>query len=225
MAIDVVASPLEGLKLGSLTDILGEPSEQRLSPVDGDIAAFQAVLDIPVPLVGGERQPHHLFGGLRDYRSPLAVKRGAVVPNTMPTELIRGYLGAWPKPGLLAMFANHQHAPGNVPQPTAENVWQANQNDFFLLSFKPDVIQTVLPQIELVPDERPAQIRLKIDDLTDKEFAHTVNAFGYMRTRETSVAASRFMNNLANQLHVPREECLGISEELIDGKFVCPLGG
>ncbi len=225
MIVDVLAAPLGGLKLGSLAEMLGEPSDQQLQRVEGDVASFQAVLDVPVPLVGGESQPHHLFGGLRDFRSPLAVKRGAVVPGAMPAELIRGYLGAWPKPGLLALFSGPQRPTGKQPERVGEQIWQAGQDDFLLLSFKPEVIEQVFPQIKMIPAKRPSQIRLRIDDLTGKEIANTVNAFGYMRARETSVAASRLMNTLANQLHVPRDECREFAERLVDGKFVCPLGG
>ncbi len=225
MVVDVLVSPLGRLKLGSLADMLGEPSDQELQEVEGDVVTAQAVLDVPVPLVGGDSQPHLLFGGLRDFRSPLAIKRGAVVADATPTELIRGYLGAWPKPGLLAMFAGPQAPASDQPEQVGEQVWQAGQDDFLLLSFKPEVIEQVLPQIELIPAERPAQIRLRVDNLSDKKIAEVVNAFGYMRARDTSVAASRLMNTLANQLHVPRFECRELAERLVDGKFVCPLGG
>ena len=33
------------------------------------------------------------------------------------------------------------------------------------------------------------------------------------------------MNALANQLQVPRDECRAFAERLVDGQFVCPLGG
>ncbi len=48
---------------------------------------------------------------------------------------------------------------------------------------------------------------------------------GYGRSREASVAACRLMNTLTNQLHVPSDKCRGVAEELVDGKFVDPLGG
>jgi hypothetical protein len=33
------------------------------------------------------------------------------------------------------------------------------------------------------------------------------------------------MNTLANQLGVPRPECRALAERLVDGQWVCPLGG
>lgn len=123
------------------------------------------------------------------------------------------------------MFAGPSEPPGNQPQQAGGDLWQANRDEFFLLSFKSDLVEQVLPQLRFEPAQRPAQIRLKIEDLTGKQLAATVNSFGYMRARETSVAASRLMNALANQLQVPRNECRDFAERLVDGRFVCPLGG
>ena len=50
------------------------------------------------------------------------------------------------------------------------------------------------------PAERPAQLWWFLDDLTDKQLAGTVNSLGYMRARETSVAASRLMNSAGQSI-------------------------
>ncbi|MCH8841222.1 MAG: hypothetical protein IH831_11240 [Planctomycetes bacterium] len=225
LAIEVVVAPLDGLKICSLRDLLGAPDENRLQPVAGDVVSLEVVLDIPVPLVGGESHLHHLFGGLRDFRSVLTVESGTVAPGAGPREFVRGYLGAWPRPGLLELFTGPSRPAGNQPEPIGDQLWQAQQEKFLLISFKPDVVEQVLPQLALVQAERPAQIWLNVDDLTGKQLAATVNAFGYKRTRETSVAASRMMNSLANQFRVARPECRALAERLVDGNFVCPLGG
>jgi hypothetical protein len=226
MSADVVAAPLEGLKLGRLPDILGEPSGERVGPVDGDVARLELVLDEPpLPLLGGSNELHHLFVGIRDFRTPLVVERGRVGPGASRAELVRMYVGAWPKPGMLSMFAGPQTADSPAPAPAGADGWQAKKDDFLLMSFKPDLVQEVLPQLEMTPAVRPAQVWVNVTDLTGKQLLTAVNALGYQRTRETSVAACRLMNSLANQLHVPREQCLGLAEQLMDGQFVCALGG
>jgi hypothetical protein len=106
-----------------------------------------------------------------------------------------------------------------------DQVWQDQREPFLLLSFKPQVIEQVLPQLALESAPHPAQIRLRIESLVDMQLADTVNALGYMRTRETCQAASRLMNTLASQLQVPAGDCRAVAENLVDGKFVCPLGG
>jgi hypothetical protein len=227
MSADVVATPLDGLKLGRLPDILGEPSGERVGPVEGDVARVEFVLDQPpIPLLGGGGDElHHVFAGVRDFRTPLVVERGRVGPGASRAELVRMYVGAWPKPGILSMFAGPQTEEGLEPAPGGAEAWQAKKGDFLLMSFKPDLVQEVLPQLEMTPAVRPAQVWANVTDLTGKQLLTAVNALGYQRTRETSVAASRLMNSLANQLHVPREQCLGLAEQLMGGQFVCALGG
>jgi hypothetical protein len=216
---------MTGFKFGSWIDNLGEASTQQLAPVTGDVASMEVILNIPVPLIGGEKQPHHLFGGLRDYRSPLAIERGELVPAAGMPELIRGYLGAWPRPGVLEIFGARTTDSATGMQKVGDQLWQTQQDPFVLLSFKPEVIEQVLPQLVLEEARRAAQIRVRIDSLADKKLAPTINALGYMRSRETSLAASRLMNTLANQLRVPGPDCRALAETLVDGKFVCPLGG
>jgi hypothetical protein len=226
MAADVVATPLDGLKLGRLPDILGEPSGERVAPVNGDVVRAEFVLQAPpLPLLGGDNELHHLFAGLRDFRTPLIVERGHVAPGAPRAELVRMYVGAWPKPGMLKLFARPQPAEGPDPIPAGADAWQAKRDDFLLISFKPDLVREVLPQLAMEPAPRPAQAWINMADLADKQLAGAVNALGYARSRDTTLAACRLMNTLANQLHVPRESCRDVAQQLMDGRFVCPLGG
>ena len=225
LVADVLATPLSDVKLGRLPTTFGPPSSERLAPIAGNVISAEAVLDSPLPFGANADEPNHMFLGIRDFRTPLVVDNGSVVPGAAPTELIRMYVGAWPKPGILRLFMGDALAQGEQPVPGAQSTWQAKRDDFLLISFKPDLVREVLPQLQMVPAENPAQLWIDVADLSDKQLAATVNAFGYMRARETSVAASRLMNTLANQLNVPRAECQAVAETLTDGKFVCPLGG
>lgn len=219
LAIDVVAQPITGLKIETLAKYLGSPSADHLQPITGDVVSLEVVLNQLAS------EPTHVFGALRDFRSPLTIQNGAVEMEGKPAEFVRGYIGAWPKEGLLGFFGVTKPPTGNEPEPIAEDLWQAQREEFLLITFKPDVAAEVLPQLAMGPAARPAQLWLRIDDLTGKELAATVNALGYMRTRETSVAATRMMNSLANQFHIERAQGRELAERLVDGTFVCPLGG
>jgi hypothetical protein len=225
LVAEVLATPLNDVKLGRLPTTFGPPSSERLAPIAGNVVSAEAVLDSPLPFGANADEPNHMFLGIRDFRTPLVVDNGSVAPGAAPAELIRMYVGAWPKPGILRLFMGDALAQGEQPVPGAQSTWQAKRDDFLLISFKPDLVREVLPQLQMVPTENPAQLWIDVADLSDKQLAATVNAFGYMRARETSVAASRLMNTLANQLNVPRAECQAVAETLMDGKFVCPLGG
>jgi len=225
ISIDAAAQGPMRQKLGKVARFLGQPATDTMRHVEGDLFAFDAVVEFPAPLANGESAEHHLFGALRDYRAPLAIRQGAIKPDAAVPELVRGYLGAWPKPGLLSWVTNTQESPGLEPEQIGAEMWQAKQDDFLLLSFKPEVIQQVLPQLALQPAERPAQVWVRLEDLTGTQMAENVTALGYMRTRQTSVAGSRMMNSLANLLQVPRNECRDVAQRLVDGEFICPLGG
>ena len=223
MAMDLLATPLKDVKLGRLPDVLGEPSDQRLAPIEGDLIRAEAVVEAVLPLANAE--PHHLFIAFRDHASRLVVEGGRLAPGVALTELVRAYWGAWPKPGIFQILSGGNVAEGPEPVPGVNDSWQAKRDDFLLMSFKPEIVDEVLPQLQTIASDPPAQAWIEVADLAGTEISGAVNSLGYSRARETSVAACRLMNTLANQLHVPRELCRDEAERLMDGKFVCPLGG
>ena len=228
MSLEVLVQPTTGSKVNELKKHLSTPSSERLAPVEGNVLSFEAALETSL-LSRDEPSQFHLFGGLRDYLSPLAASGGSLRPLGGYSEIVRGYLGAWPKPRLLESMLSKPVPESEEPQVVQEvlgaEVWANNWDDFITLHAQAGSCQRSATAASKAPAERPAQIWLEVDDLTGKQFAGTVNAFGYMRARETSVAASRMMNSLANQFRIGRPECRELAERLIDGKFVCPLGG
>jgi hypothetical protein len=144
-------------------------------------------------------------------------------------EFIRAYIGGWPRPHLLDRILGRPAGPYDDEGIARTNglfdLWLRRADDFFLFSFKRDVLLEVGQQLAMVEAERPAQARLFIDDLSDKQVATAVSGLGYMRARNTSASGARFMNSLVTQLHVAPEEARALAEQLVGGKFDCPLGG
>jgi hypothetical protein len=156
------------------------------------------------------------------------VREGAVKADVPVTEFIKAYIGSWPRPHLFDRFLGR---PGEFDDEGIArtdglfDLWLRRADDFFLFSFQRDVLLDVGRQLSMVETDKPAQIRLRIDDLHDKQVADAVTAFGYSRARDASAAGSRFMNSLTTQLHVPPKDARGVAESLVAGKFDCPLGG
>jgi len=228
LVANVQVTPVPAQRLGLVFRALGPPSTRQIAPVEGDMASLQAVLLMGLPLGRGERHPHHIFGGLRDFTMPIVVRSGSVDPPTRRPEYIRGYLGAWPKIGLLDLFVRTSTVPpdadGYAPLP-GEAGWQRNLDPMTVFSFKRDVLAEVTPQLRIEDAPRPAQVRLRVADLTDSQLSLAVNAYGYQRARQTSLGGARLMNTLAQQLHVPLSECREAGQQLLDAKFICSLGG
>ena len=202
--------------------MLGPSASVRVAPIAGDVASIEFIVDA----LG---QPVHLFGGLRDFRTPLVVRQGEVQADAPTSEFIRAYVGGFPRPHLLDRFLGGPTGPfdddGIARNNRLFDLWLRRADDFFLFSFKRDVLLEVGPQLAMVEAERPAQIRLHIDDLSDKQVATAVSGIGYMQARATSASGARFMNSLVTQLHVPPDTARDVAENLVDGKFKCPLGG
>lgn len=230
ITIELLVTPVHEASYGVIARNLGPPTTAKLAAIPGDVATLEANIRVGALLdPGSPKRIHHVFGALRDFRSPLVVRRGDVRFAAAPQQFIRGYVGSSPPLRLLDFFFPTEPAAvdeeGYVPPRPAGDAWRRRLGEMAVFSFKRDVLETVTPQLAQVQAERPAQIRLHIDDLSDKAVSELVNAFGYKLARSASGSATRFINSLHQQLHVPRPESRAVAEELVGGTFVCPLGG
>jgi hypothetical protein len=219
---DVRIAPYSQMPIARWPNMLGPAANMRVAPIAGDVVSLELIVDA----LG---EPIHLFGGLRDFRSPLVVREGEVKTEVPISEFLRAYVGSWPRPHLFDRFlgrpAGEFDNQGIARTTGLFDLWLRRADDFFLFSFQRDVLLDVGRQLAMVETEKPAQIRLRIDDLHDKQVADAVTAFGYSRARDASASGSRFMNSLTAQLHVPPQDARATAENLVAGKFDCPLGG
>jgi hypothetical protein len=219
---DVRIAPYSQMPIARWPNMLGPAASIQVAPIAGDVASIELVVDA----LG---EPVHLFGGLRDFRTPLVVRQGEVQADADTSQYMRAYVGGWPRPHLIDRLLGRPDGPyddeGIARTRGLFDLWLRHADDFFLFSFKRDVLLEVGPQLAMVDAAAPAQIRLHVDDLSDKQVADAVTAFGYMRARDTSASAARFMNSLTTHLHVPPADARPLAEALVGGKFACPLGG
>jgi hypothetical protein len=219
---DVRIAPYSQMPIARWPNMLGPAASVRVAPIAGDVISLELIVDA----LG---EPVHLFGGLRDFQSPLVVREGEVKADVPISEFVRGYVGGWPRPHLLDRFlgrpAGEFDDDGIARTAGLFDLWLRRADDFFLFSFQRDILLDVGRQLAMVETDKPAQIRLRIDDLHDKQIADAVTAYGYSRARDASASGSRFMNSLTTQLHVPPTDARAVAENLIAGKFDCPLGG
>jgi hypothetical protein len=222
ISVDARVSQFSQMPIARWPDMLGPATPTRVAPIDGDVASLELVVDA----LGN---PVHLFGGLRDFQSPLVVREGQVQADVPISEFLRAYVGSWPRPHLFDRFLGRPAEEFNNEGIARTNglfdLWLRRADDFFLFSFQREILLDVGRQLAMVEAKEPAQIRLHIDDLHDKQVADAVTAFGYSRARDASASGSRFMNSLTAQLHVPSRDARAVAESLVAGKFACPLGG
>lgn len=204
---------------------LGPPTHAYVPPVPGDVVAGQVV----VAGILGHAQPIHLFAGIRDSQTPFGVQQGGISLLGGWTDAISGYIGIWPRPHLLERFFGPVRGPydrdGLARTEGWLPIWVRPGNDFFLFSMKREVLAEVGPQLAVIEDPSPAQARVSIGDISNVSLGNVVSQFGYSRARQASASGSRFMNSLAVQFGIPIDECRQLAEEMVDGQFMCPLGG
>jgi len=225
--LDVKAAPLSERHSKMLADWLGAPSDQRLARVAGDVVAFEAILR------GNSlfrAQEHHLFGGLADADPTIAMNPNTgLIPQLFKSKLqgLQGYLGAWPNPGFLQMlsiFGESTPDAGGYSR-SLTGVWRRQFDNFTLLSFQPEILARVSPQLRFEKAERPAQVWLHAEDLAKSQLAPMINAYGYRQSRQMALGNTRFMNMLVEQLHVPQADAMTVAETLLSARLLEPFGG
>ena len=227
VVLDVQAAPLAPQHVAMLSNWLGEPTTQRLGPVAGNVATFEAVLRGGSLSSGGDQ---HLFGALRNADPSIALNPNAsLISRIMQSQFqgLQGYLGSWPEPGYLSLLG----AAANVPADQAgytrlvTGLWRRQLDNFTLLSFHSEILNQASSQLRFVEAERPAQVWIHADDLANSTLAPLINAYGYSQLRQISAGNTRFMNLLVEQLHVPPAQALSEGERILNATFVAPLGG
>ena len=62
-------------------------------------------------------------------------------------------------------------------------------------------------------------------DLSQSKVKPWITNLYYQRAISASAGNTRLLHQLNQQLHVPMDQAKEIAEDLLDGQFVCPLGG
>jgi hypothetical protein len=216
VVVDVLMTPFAPRHFDLLREYAGPPDDKRLAAVSGDLAAFDVALT-----------NQRLFGGLRDIGPPPEIQFGRLLPMGRLHDWLVGYLGCTGDLGMLK-FLNLGFPPPDPEGYSSARLtggWRRMFGPFTVFSFQQEVLADVTPEFHFEPTERPAQLRLRIDDLTDSRIMPLANGWAYNRTRETCLNNLRLMQALDQQLHVPPESCKEAAEFLLDAKLICPLGG
>jgi hypothetical protein len=64
-----------------------------------------------------------------------------------------------------------------------------------------------------------------VEDLSQSKIKPWITNLYYQRAIAASAGNVRLLHQLNQQLHVPMDQAKAVGEDLLDGQFVCPLGG
>ncbi len=222
VVIDLRMSPFAVEHYETLSEFAGPvtgrngPGNSRLAPIEGDVIAGELML-----------ADQHVFAGLADFGSPLQNIGESFLSLGRLRDVLVGYVGTSGPIGLLGILDVQIPAPPDAQGYSSNRLglWRRQFDGFTVFSLHPEVLEAVTPQLRFQPAPRPAQLRLRVGDLSQAPMTPFLNGWGYSRTRETSLGNLRLINDLAQQLHVPPEDCKQAAELLLGARLVCPLGG
>jgi hypothetical protein len=225
ITIDAIISPLDDTKYEWYLSLLGEPTQHRVVPPRGNLVSMEASLGGGLLFPGVP--PHTLFLGVQD-QSVLRDDPMTDAPRLLQIfRTLPGYLGAWPKPGFLDMLPTRIIGPASAEGITQLmlGIWRWQGRGFSVLSMDPQILEQVDQQIGFEEIDDPAQIRIRVGDLSTAQFRSWIDSWGYVRGRNATVANTRLLAILTQQLGVLQADALNAAQQLLDAQLVCPLGG
>ena len=226
IVIDANISPLDESKYGWVLSMLGPPTKQMITPAQGDVVSLQAM--VRGGLISQSIPPHHLFLGIQDIPPLAAIPPTGLLQTFNFLRSTPGYIGSWPRAGFLDLLPFNLG--GSVPDANGFSkllfgIWRRQGAGFSVLSFDPQLLANVTPQLRVVDSETEGQLRLHVEDLSQSKIKPWITNLYYQRAIAASAGNTRLVHQLNQQLHVPMDQAKEVAEDLLDGQFVCPLGG
>lgn len=227
VVLDVHITPYARQHYSIFADILAAPDKQRLVPIPGNLFEAEARAGFPF-FAAGERKSVRLFAGLRDFKMPFAFEQGHVIPNVSIIEKGEPPVYVGNTAGMpLLRFGDMEAVPDGYSESLKGGLlrWARKFDDFLVEAGQRAILEAVTPQLKFEEANRHAQLRLRVADLAQSQFAEILHAGGYERARATSAANVFFLHALMQQLCVDPEKSLETMQAVLAAHPVCPLGG
>jgi hypothetical protein len=226
IVVDANVSPFVEEKYGRLASIIGPPTDVRVVTPENQLISAQ------VSLKGGmllpSVLPHHLFLGVQDVAPGTNLQPRGVLEVLQLLRETPGYLGSWPKLGFLDRLPIGLIE--SAPDPFGFSrllfgIWRWQGDGFSVLSFQRPVLDQTVRTLRAEPTDNPAQVRVRVGDLSRSQLSRWFSFLSYERATQTSVANAKLLHALSQQLDVPREDALQTAQQLLDTELVCSLQG
>ena len=227
VAFEGYLAPFDAGKYGWVAQQLAGPSNVEMQlPADDAISVQLHVQGTPSPAT--PLGDYHLFGGIKDMLPPDPEDAQGLIRTLQALRAAPAYIGAWPKPGLIEQlplglglarpdYAGFSRMIGGL--------WRWQSADFSLLSFNRSILDQAIPQLGINTATDQAQVRVRVADLSGSQLAQWINKQWYQRGSRSSHGNALLLDTLHQQLKVPAQDCLGVSQSMLDVKLQCPLGG
>ena len=222
---DARVAPFGKDKYDWLFSMLGPPITQQIKGSPNDIVSFQASLD--GSSVSRRIGEHQIFGAIQDEATTPSIKANSIFRTIDLLRGAPGYVVSWPKAGYVDWIPKLGGRPDSLgfTHSRVLGLWRLQWENFSAVSFDQQRLADLQKHLDVVPAERPAQIRINIGDLAHSNLKDWANAKNYRRSWETSIANTRLLNKMSQQFNLEPEQARKTVEHLLDVELVCSLGG
>ncbi len=222
---DARIAPFGREKYDWLFSMMGPPITQEIKGSPSDIVSFQASLDGGA--VSRRIGAHQVFGAIQDEETSDAIRPRSFFRTLDLLRDAPGYVASWPKAGYIDWMPKLGGQPDQYGFTHSRmlGLWRLQWDNFSAVSFDRDRLQDLQQHLQVVPSERPAQVRVNVGDLANSKLSGWANAQNYRRSWETSIANARLLNMMSQQFNLAPEAAKDKVEDLLDVELVCSLGG
>ena len=229
VAFEGYIAPFEKDKYGWVANLLGQPTAVELGLPQDDMATLQVHM-AGNQGIGPKSGNYHLFAGVKDMVPPNPEDTKGLIATLRALQATPAYIGAWPKPQIveqLPLGIGRQLGNSDIYgfSRMIGGLWRWQSDTFSLLSFSREIIEAAIPQLSVNEATDFAQARLKVVPLSGTQLGAWVNNLWYQRGWKSSHANTRLLDEVHLQLRVPADECMDVTQKLLDVKLQCPLGG
>ncbi len=216
-------APLTPKKFGWIAEQLAPPTRVSMKFAPDDIVAVQA--HVESEQIGPAT---HLFLAVKDTVPPQPDEFDGVINTFRSIKELPAYLGAWPRPGAidrLPLGLGRGRRMGDGVSKLLGGIYRYADESYGVLSFYPDILQRTINNLEAVDVETPANVRVRIGNLTGSKLQGWINQQLYTQAAKGSLAGANFLNMMTRQLRVLPSQALQRAESILGGRLQCPLGG
>jgi hypothetical protein len=240
VVFDVAVTPFARRHYGFIAGFLPEPDRDLVTAPPGNLLflqcgmphqLFDAVIGDRTDAEREAERDGNLFIGLQDFPVPVGFHRGEVVPPEVDDDDLPWFAGHFGADTVLKLLNTGL----NRDQVEAKNEgyveWQDDQSirmwdkRWGAIGRSRAVLETVTPHLKRIQADRPAQLRLRLADLSDSRVRPVLEANAYAFARRASARNANLLHQAAQQFRLEPQAARAAVEQVFDGTLVCPLGG
>ena len=232
VSFDFYISPYVQRWFGRALPFLGKPEAKRMTRHPRDLMGLEVLISAHLARMGDITAPsndYRVFAALRDFDQEFIIKDGQV---RYPTQLSEEawYLGSTPPLHILNDVDTTPDIDGYFEStgsvfPFKKHSWGRLFNDIRVRATTRELLEGVTPRMRVVDAERPAQIRLWVNQLRGTKYESIVIAEAHLEARRSSGQVAVMLDRLSEQLGVVPKESQVTADSLLNGTLFCPLTG